>query len=101
MRHEFYDCLRLGCYVSDVLTKKKYIAFWPQLVKNEKRGGFSTWQFYIEWRPGEGTHVTRNVCPMHHEQILALAEHESGADVREQEVTERWLTNHNSQILAQ
>lgn len=99
MPHEaFFDCMRIGCFVSDTLVKKQPIAIWPQIAPDQSlREDVWKWSFYIEWRPGEGTHVTKYLCEMHHNQMLRMAETSALADVREQELTERWLTQVASQ----
>lgn len=99
MPHEFYDCLRTGCYISNTLTKKPYVSVWFQRPPTQTRKDYHEWQFYVEWRPGKGSHVTRPVCDKHNDEIAEIAGDEVAAEVREQEATERWLIKCNSQML--
>lgn len=101
MQHEFFDCLRKNCYVSNTIIPRNPIAIWPQLVKDERRTGYYSWQIYIEWKPERRGHVNAAlVCEMHHNALLELVERESALEVKEQEATDRWLIKQKNQMLA-
>jgi len=102
MAHEFNatECKYPECYISSVILKKDVVAVWPQLAHVERgfRGTY-IWDLYVEWRPGQGTHRRGiQLCGYHHNQMLYIFQMSARLDVREQEMTDRWLIRTNSRM---
>lgn len=87
------------CFVNQVLSKQDWIAVWPLVLKPERgvRGTY-IWSLYVEWRSGEGTHITRNLCASHHQAMSHLFQSSALVDRKEQEATDRWLVQVNSKL---
>lgn len=99
MRIELNPCRKSWCWIPHLLGKG-YHALWPLLYLEEKDRGYYVWNFYVKWTSDKGTHANKKfLCEKHHKQILAMVQEERALDVREQEVTEAWLTIVNSQML--
>lgn len=101
MRSELNYCTKSWCWIGTLLDKG-YEHLWPLFGLESKPGsGQFKWSFYVRWKGKRGTHVNNvAVCEKHHKVLVKMYQDEMAGDVREQEVTERWLVANNSKMFS-
>lgn len=103
--NEFEPCDVKNCAFRSWLTEGKYIAFWPLEFRDNtlETHPHMLWKTYIKFPPGNprghrtGFH-SLTLCREHSDQVMHMFESEMAADVREQEMTEKYAIRKGGRI---
>lgn len=94
-----YPCRQGGCWIP-ALLERGYVALFPLGVRPERsRVGNYQWSFQVHFADGTGGKVNdRGICDKHHKVLVTMMGREMANDVREQELTDEYITRNGGRL---